>query len=76
MKLKLWVSGGWINVKETDPIKSTRRLNSFCVENCLPNCVVKAQGGWYWIDQYGFFHFIEKTLSEITFENLFNLLNK
>ena len=42
---KIWVYDKPVKIKPTDTIKTTRRLNSFCVFYGLRNALVKAQGG-------------------------------
>ena len=74
METKIWVYGKPVNIKPQDTIKSTRRLTSFCVFNCLRDSIVKSQGGWYLITLEGQMQFIDRCLDNITFEQAYKLL--
>lgn len=74
MNTVLYMSVGIINIKPTQTINTMRRLNSFCVCNCLKNNVCKLQGGYYFINSINQFQFIGRTLSNISFSEVFNLL--
>ena len=73
MEAKIWINKSWINILPTDTINTTRRLRSFCVANCLPDNIVKSQGGWYRIEPQGELVFVERCLDEITFEEIYKL---
>ena len=73
---KIWVYDKPVKIKPTDTIKTTRRLNSFCVFYGLRNVIVKAQGGWYLITLEGQLQFISRCLADITFEQAYNLLKQ
>ena len=74
METKIYVFNGWVNIKPEQTINTMRRLNSFCVFNSLKNCIVKLQGGYYFINSDKQFEFIDRTLSNITFNQVFNIL--
>ena len=73
---KIWVYDKPTKIKPEDTIRTTRRLNSFCVCYCLRNAIVKAQGGWYLITLEGRMQFISRCLSDITFEQVCKLLKE
>ncbi len=73
METKIWVYGKPMYIKPTDTIRTTRRLTSFCVFNCIRNALFKSQGGWYWLQKDGKMRFIDRCLDNVTFEELFNL---
>lgn len=73
---KIWVYDKPVRIKPEDTIRTTRRLNSFCVCYCLRNAIVKAQGGWYLITLEGRMQFISRCLSDITFEQAYKLLKE
>ena len=73
---RIWVGNGWINIKPEQQVTTTRRLRSFCVANCLPDKIVKSQGGYYNLTKDGTFVPMEKHLYLITFEEVYKLLNK
>jgi len=74
METKIYILNGWVNIKPEQPVNTMRRLNSFCVFNSLKNCIVKLQGGYYLINRNNQFEFIDRTLSNISFDQVFNLL--
>ena len=74
METKIYVYNGWVNIKPEDPIKSTRRLTSFCVFNCLRNALMKSQGGWYILHKDGRLELLARTLYLISFQEIYDKL--
>ena len=70
METRIWFSGSWRNIKPTDPIPSTKAMHSFCTFNGIPDALFKTQGGWYLLQKDNTLKFIERTLYNITFEDL------
>jgi hypothetical protein len=48
-------------------------MHSFCTFNSIPDALLKTQGGWYLLQRDYTLKFIERTLYNITFEQLYNL---
>lgn len=74
MELNIWINKGYKNVKKNDFVKTFRALTSFSVANCLRNCIVKSQGGYYKLELNGVLTFKFASLHNVTFEELFNIL--
>ena len=73
MVTRIYYSNGWHNIKPNDRIHSTRALRSFCLSNCLPDNLIRLQGGWYHLRQDGQLAFITKALSDLTFKQVFHI---
>jgi hypothetical protein len=76
METKLWVYNTCITIKPEDTINTTRRLHSFCVCNGIRDCLLKSQGGWYYLHLDGKLEFMHRCLGNITFQELFNFSKK
>ena len=76
METKIYVYKNWVNIKPTEAIKTTRRMTSFCFFNSLPDCIIKSQGGWYLLTKDNRLEFVAKTLEEISFKDIYELIKK
>jgi hypothetical protein len=76
METRIWVSGGWRNISPSETVNSTRRLQSFCVFNCLECNIFKSQGGYYKLSDQGRLEFVTRTLGTISFQDVYSLLSK
>lgn len=72
METRLWFNKSWRNIKPTDPILTTKAMHCFCCFNSIPDALFKTQGGWYLLKNNTLVY-IERTLSNITFQDLYNL---
>ena len=75
MVTKIWLKNGWVNIKPTDMVNTTRALHSFCICNGLPDRLFKSQGGWYILHKNGKLEFVSRTLNTLDYGSLFELLN-
>ena len=63
------------NLKAT--VNNMKNLHGFCVCNSLPSGrIAKLQGGYYILNDENQWEFISNTLDSLTFEVLFDKLNK
>ena len=76
MDSKIWVAGGWRNIKPEQSVKSFRQVTAFAACNCLPNCLVKAQGGLWRINKDGSMSFISSALNNLTFADLYRVMKQ
>lgn len=75
MITRIWINGMYRNLTPDATVNTFRAVTSFCVENCLPDRLVKLQGGYYRLNDAGNYEFKFKTLNEITFKELYNILS-
>jgi hypothetical protein len=74
VETKIFLNKGWRNIKPEEPVNTTRAIHSFCSSNSLRDSLFKSQGGYYKLQLDGTLLFVTRTLAEISFSDLFNIL--
>lgn len=76
MECRIWSINRFINIKPEEAVSTTKRVHSFCTANGLADRLFRSQGGWYILKRDGTLSFTARTLTHISFEELYKLLNE
>ncbi len=74
METRIWLNKGWVNIKPDDLVRTTKAIHSFACFNSLRDSIFRSQGGYYKIEKNGMLTFVCRTLQDITFTQLYELL--
>lgn len=74
MQTLIWINGYYQEIKPDSSVNSFKNLRSFCAENLLPHNIVKSQGGYYMITEDFTMKRVFRTLGDITYQDIYDIL--
>ena len=74
MQTSIWINCGYQEIDPNSAVRSLRNLRSFCAENLLTQNIVKSQGGYYCIQPDGTMLKVFRTLGEVSYSDIYELL--